>query len=466
MSTERSAPDSDNNNGNALTALDDLLPRLGERLARTETRQINGRVRRIRGLLIHASIEGVSIGELCYLRDPVSGRRIAAEVIGFEEEDAVLSPIGELQGLSTRSEVIATGRAQGVAVGDSLLGRVISPLGEWLDTPPAPSSGSPQTAATLREVPVHAEPPPPLTRQLIEHPLALGVRAIDALNTVARGQRVGLFGEPGVGKSSLLSAIVKGSSAEVVVLGLVGERGREVRELLDVQLDAEARRRTVCVVSTSDRPAIERARAALVATSVAEYFRDQGRDVLLLVDSLTRFARAQREIGLAAGEPPTRRGYPPSLFAALPRLLERAGPGGASGGTITAIYTVLTEGDGTLDPVAEETRAILDGHIVLSADLARRDHFPAIDVLASRSRLMETVASDDHRRDAGKIRDLMARYRDVELLLQVGEYREGSDAATDEAIRKHAAINDFLRQSRDDHSDFTETLKRLREIAQ
>jgi len=440
-------------------SLDGLLPRLGERFAQARTRPVNGRVRRIRGLLVHASLEGASIGELCYLRDPVSGRRVAAEVIGFEEEHAVLSPIGELQGLSTRSEVIATGRAQGVAVGEALLGRVISPLGDWLDGRAAPAPDA------LRHYPVHAEPPAPLSRQLIERPLALGVRAIDGLNTVARGQRVGLFGEAGVGKSSLLSAIVRGSSADVVVLGLIGERGREVRELLDVQLDAEARSRTVCVVSTSDRPAIERARAAMVATSVAEYFRDQGRDVLLLVDSLTRFARAQREIGLAAGEPPTRRGYPPSLFAALPRLLERAGPGGASGGTITAIYTVLTEGDGTLDPVAEETRAILDGHIVLSAELARRDHFPAIDVLASRSRLMESVASAEHRRDAGRIRELMARYRDVELLLQVGEYREGSDAATDEAIHRRAAIEAFLRQSRDDRSDYTDTLKRLREIA-
>lgn len=439
-------------------SLDGLLPRLGERFAQARTRPVNGRVRRIRGLLVHASLEGASIGELCYLRDPVSGRRVAAEVIGFEEEHAVLSPIGELQGLSTRSEVIATGRAQGVAVGEALLGRVISPLGDWLDGRAAPAPDA------LRHYPVHAEPPAPLSRQLIERPLALGVRAIDGLNTVARGQRVGLFGEAGVGKSSLLSAIVRGSSADVVVLGLIGERGREVRELLDVQLDAEARSRTVCVVSTSDRPAIERARAAMVATSVAEYFRDQGRDVLLLVDSLTRFARAQREIGLAAGEPPTRRGYPPSLFAALPRLLERAGPGGASGGTITAIYTVLTEGDGTLDPVAEETRAILDGHIVLSAELARRDHFPAIDVLASRSRLMESVASAEHLRDAGRIRELMARYRDVELLLQVGEYREGGDAATDEAIHRRAAIEAFLRQSRDDRSDYTDTLKRLREI--
>ncbi|GHB11858.1 FliI/YscN family ATPase [Salinicola rhizosphaerae] len=437
--------------------LESLLPRLDARLADVQTRRVNGRVKRIRGLLIHASVEGVSIGELCHLRDPVSGRSVAAEVIGFEEEDAILSPIGELHGLSTRSEVIATGRAQGVAVGESLLGRVISPLGDWLDARP-PASG-------LRDYPVHAEPPSPLARQLIEQPLALGVRAIDALSTVARGQRVGLFGEPGVGKSSLLSAIVRGSRADVVVLGLVGERGREVRELLETQLDAEARKRTVCVVSTSDRPAIERARAALVATSVAEYFRDQGRDVLLLVDSLTRFARAQREIGLAAGEPPTRRGYPPSLFAALPRLLERAGPGAEGQGSITALYTVLTEGDGTLDPVAEETRAILDGHIVLSAELARRDHFPAIDVLASRSRLMDTVASAAHRRDAAKVRDLLARYRDVELLLQVGEYREGSDAPTDEAIRKHAEIDAFLRQTRDDHADFDDTLERLGALA-
>ena len=441
-------------------AFGDLLPRLGERFALAQTRPVNGRVRRIRGLLVYASLEGAGIGEICYLRDPVSGRRVAAEVIGFEEENVVLSPIGELQGLSTRSEVIATGSAQGVAVGDALLGRVISPLGDWLDGRAAPAPGS------LRHYPVHAEPPAPLSRQLIEQPLALGVRAIDGLNTVARGQRVGLFGEAGVGKSSLLSAIVRGSSAEIVVLGLVGERGREVRELLDVQLGADARQRTVCVVSTSDRPAIERARAAMVATSVAEYFRDQGRDVLLLVDSLTRFARAQREIGLAAGEPPTRRGYPPSLFAALPRLLERAGPGGASGGTITAIYTVLTEGDGMLDPVAEEARAILDGHIVLSADLARRDHFPAIDILASRSRLMENVANAEHRRDAGKMRELMALYRDVELLLQVGEYREGSDAATDEAIHKRAEIEAFLRQSRDDHSAFEDTLKQLREVVQ
>ncbi|MDN3556905.1 FliI/YscN family ATPase [Halomonas maura] len=435
---------------------DALLPRLGERLAEAELRPVHGRVRRIRGLLVHASVAGTGIGELCYLRDPLSGRHVAAEVIGFEDEDAILSPIGDLQGMSTRAEVIATGGPQGVPVGEALLGRVISPLGAFVDAAPEGDVG------VLSAYPVHAEPPMPLSRQLIQHPLALGIRAIDGLLTVAKGQRVGIFGEPGVGKSSLLSAIVCGSEADVIVLGLIGERGREVRELLDVQLDAKARRRTVCVVATSDRPAIERARAAMVATSVAEYFRDQGRDVLLLVDSITRFARAQREIGLAAGEPPTRRGYPPSFFAALPRLLERAGPGAT--GSITALYTVLTEGDGTLDPVAEETRAILDGHIILSADLARRDHFPAIDVLASRSRLMETVTTSEQRQHASRIRDLLARYRDVELLLQVGEYREGSDARTDDAVSRHATIEAFLRQGGTEHSDFEETQRRMSEL--
>lgn len=435
---------------------DTLLPRLGERLDEAELRPVHGRVRRIRGLLVHASVGGTGIGELCYLRDPLSGRHVAAEVIGFEDEDAILSPIGDLQGMSTRAEVIATGGPQGVPVGDGLLGRVISPLGSFIDTVPE------RDDEKLQVYPVHAEPPTPLSRQLIQHPMALGIRAIDGLLTVARGQRVGIFGEPGVGKSSLLSSIVRGSEAEVIVLGLVGERGREVRELLDVQLNAEARQRTVCVVATSDRPAIERARAAMVATTVAEYFRDQGRHVLLLVDSITRFARAQREIGLAAGEPPTRRGYPPSFFAALPRLLERAGPGPK--GSITALYTVLTEGDGTLDPVAEETRAILDGHIVLSADLAKRDHFPAIDVLASRSRLMDTVIASEQYRNAGRMRDLLARYRDVELLLQVGEYQGGSDLRTDEAVGKHADIEAFLRQRDTEHSDFEETLRRMSEI--
>src|SRR5690606_30994336 len=291
------------------------------------------------------------------------------------------------------------------------------------------------------------EPPAPFDRQLIEQPLQLGIRAIDGLLTLARGQRMGLFGEAGGGKSSLLASMVRGTEADVVVLALIGERGREVRELLDRHLDPTARARTVAVVATSDRPAMERVKAAYVATALAEHFRDQGRHVLLLMDSVTRFARAQREIGLAAGEPPTRRGYPPSLFAALPRLLERAGPGAM--GSITGLYTVLTEGEGSQDPVAEEVMSILDGHIHLSQSLAQRNHFPAIDVLRSRSRLMDAVTRPLQRQTAARIRESLSRYRDIELLLQVGEYKAGNDPEIDAAIARKPVIDRFLRQATD-----------------
>lgn len=431
-----------------------IVPRLAQRLHSAQPRPVRGRVRRIRGIMVYASLPMARIGELCQLFDPVTSRSIAAEVVGFENEEAVLTPIGELEGLSTRCEVIPTGELLSVPVGEHLLGRVISPLGEWLDA----DRGGAQPLQVQR-YPVHAEPPAPFSRLLIKDPLQLGIRAIDGLLTVARGQRVGIFGEPGVGKSSLLASIVKGTDADVIVLGLIGERGREVRELLDVQLDAAARARTVAVVATSDRPAMERVKAAHVATSLAEYFRDQGKHVLLLMDSVTRFARAQREIGLAAGEPPTRRGFPPSFFAALPRLLERAGPGAL--GTITGLYTVLVEGDGSLDPVAEEVTSILDGHIVLSAALAQRNHFPAIDVLRSRSRLMDTVSRPLQRRCAAAIRDSMAQYDEVELLLRVGEYRHGADAGIDAAVARQPAIQAFLRQPADQYVSFSDTLKAM-----
>ncbi len=419
-------------------ALQDLLPRLTRRLQDAQPRPPRGRIISIRGTLVHASVACVSIGELCHLHDPLSGQALQAEVVGFDGEHAILAPIGSLDGLSSRTEVIPSGASLSVRVGDALLGRVVSPLGECLDGRP------PSSSAGFARYPLHAEPPAPFARQPIDQAMPLGIRAIDGLMTIARGQRVGLFGEPGVGKSSLLANIVHGCEAEVIVIGLIGERGREVRELLEQGLDAKARARSVAVVATSDRPATERVKAAYVATAMAEYHRDQGRHVLLLMDSLTRFARAQREIGLAVGEPPTRRGYPPSFFSALPRLLERAGP--AARGSITAIYTVLTEGEASLDPVAEEARSILDGHIVLSAALAQREHFPAIDVLHSRSRLMERVADPDHRRMAGRIRELMARYDEVELLMRIGEYSAGSDALADEAIARREAIDAFLRQ--------------------
>ena len=437
-------------------SLDHLVQRLNARVEQAEPRPMRGRVLRVRGVMVHASLPMARIGELCYLRDPVTQRQVAAEVVGFAEDEAILTPIGELDGLSTRAQVIPTGTVLEIPVGDALLGKAISPLGEWLDGPPGAS------LPPMPRCPVHAEPPAAFSRQLIDQPLTLGIRAIDGLLTLARGQRMGLFGEAGVGKSSLLAAMIRGTEADVVVLGLIGERGREVRELLERHLDAEARARTVAVVATSDRPAMERVKAAYAATALAEHFRDQGRHVLLLMDSVTRFARAQREIGLAAGEPPTRRGYPPSLFAALPRLLERAGP--AASGSITGLYTVLTEGEGTQDPVEEEVMSILDGHILLSRTLAQRNHFPAIDVLRSRSRLMDAVVRPAHRQVAARVRDSLARYEQVELLVQVGEYSAGSDPETDAAIARHTAIDAFLRQDLAAPSGFTDTQRALTEL--
>jgi len=285
---------------------------------------------------------------------------------------------------------------------------------------------------------------------------------VDGLLTCARGQRIGIFGGPGTGKSTLLANIVRGTDADVVVVALIGERGREVREFIDRQIDPESRRRTIVVAATSDRPAMERVKAAYVATTIAEFFRDRGNHVLLLMDSLTRFARAQREIGLAAGEPATRRGFPPSLFAELPRLLERSGP--LERGSITGIYTVLVEGDITLDPVAEEVQAILDGHFMLSNELAERNHFPAVDVLRSRSRLMDAVTSPEQRADAARLRTLLARHAEVELLVRVGEYRQGSDTVADEAIARIDRIDAFLRQPSGEQVTLQETRQRMREL--
>jgi type III secretion protein N (ATPase) len=433
-----------------------ILPRLREQVRDSVPRLRKGRVRRLLGVIVHATGTEARIGELCHLVDPTTRRSVMAEVIGIVEDVAVLSPIGDLVGLSGSTEVIATGAELQAPVGERLLGRVIDALGDPLDGeawPPGETSTRPVTAV----------PPSPLNRDLIRDPLQLGIRAVDGLLTCARGQRVGIFGEPGIGKSTLLADIVRGTDADVVVVALIGERGREVREFIDRQLGPEGRKRAVTVVATSDRPAMERVKAAYVATTIAESFRDAGRDVLLLMDSLTRFARAQREIGLAAGEPATRRGFPPSLFAALPRLVERAGL--VEPGSITGIYTVLVEGDISLDPVAEEVRALLDGHVVLSGELARRGHFPAIDVLRSRSRLMDVVVPGQQRADAARIRELMTRYADVELLVRVGEYENGSDPLADEAIAKIDAINAFLRQASAEHISLDETRRRMREIA-
>ncbi|MER9846960.1 MULTISPECIES: FliI/YscN family ATPase [unclassified Mesorhizobium] len=433
-----------------------IIPNLRSGLRDDTGRPRKGRVRRVAGTVIHATVEEARIGEICELVDPRTGRMTKAEVVGLMDEMAVLVPLGDLAGLSNLTEVVATGKDQQVPVGPSLLGRVISALGEPLDGKPLSPNG------IIGSYPVNAYPPSPLERSLISEPIQLGIRALDGLLTCARGQRVGIFGEPGVGKSILLSDIVSGTDADVAVVALVGERGREVREFLEQQLGPEGRARAIVVVATSDRPAIERVKAAYVATSIAEYFRDQGKHVLLAMDNITRFARAQREIGLAAGEPPTRRGFPSSLFAVLPRLLERSGPGRV--GSITSLYSVLLEGDGTLDPVAEEVQALLDGHVFLSNELAQRNHFPAIDVLRSRSRLMDAVVEPAHRSDASHVRELLARYADIELLLRVGEYEKGSDPVADEAVAKIDAINAFLRQASATHESFERTRQLMREI--
>ena len=429
------------------TPLLKAIPRLREAVERIDTRPLKGRVTRAVGTVIHAVIPDVRIGELCLLAEPGGSWSLQAEVVGLSGETALLTPIGDLQGLSSRAEVIPTGRMIEAPVGDALLGRVIDSRGEPLDR-----RGPIETAETR---PVYGGAPNPLSRTLIERPLTLGLRAMDGLLTCGEGQRLGIYGEPGGGKSSLLAQIVKGVEADVVVIALIGERGREVREFVERHLGADGLRRSVLVVATSDRSAMERARAAYVATAIAEFFRDAGRRVVLMMDSVTRFARAAREIGLAAGEPPTRRGFPPSVFATLPQLMERAGPG--ERGSITAFYTVLVEGDGSGDPIAEETRGILDGHVVLSRKLADMGHYPAIDVLASRSRVMDAVTSPEHRRHANRMRELLARYAEAEFLIQVGEYKSGADATTDEAVAKIERLRGFLRQATDEWTSFEES---------
>lgn len=438
------------NHGNAdgERSMHAALSRLRSTAGHVDTRAVRGRITRAIGTLLHAVLPDARIGELCVVQDPRTGFSLEAEVIGLLPDGVLLTPIGDLLGVSGRAEVVATGRMHEAPVGSDLLGRVIDSFGCALD-----GKGAVKATETR---PLRGHAPNPMTRRIIKQPLPLGVRVLDGLLTCGEGQRIGIYGEPGCGKSTLLAQIVKGAIADVIVVALIGERGREVREFIERHLGEAALRRTVVVVETSDRSAMERAQCAYMATALAEYFREQGLRVVLLMDSLTRFSRAMREIGLAAGEPPTRRGFPPSVFAMLPGLLERAGMD--ERGSITAFYTVLVEGEGTGDPIAEETRGILDGHIVLSGSIAARAHFPAIDVLSSRSRVMDAVVSAPHRKAAAFFRDLLSRHAEAEFLVKIGEYKQGSDPLTDRAI---ASINDlrkFLRQDDNDASSFEETV--------
>lgn len=406
-----------------------------------------GKIVEIGPTLLRASLPGVSLAELCRLEP--SG--IEAEVVAIEGDYALLSPFAEPLGVTAGSQVVPTGHVHQLCLGDFLAGRILDGLGRPLDGLPLPNNGEYRA--------LEAPAPNPLTRQIIDTPLPLGVRAIDGLLTCGMGQRIGIFAAAGGGKSTLLGMVCDGSLADVIVLALIGERGREVREFLEHTLSPEARARCVFIIATSDRPALERLKAAYTATAVAEYFRDQGKNVLLMMDSLTRFARASREIGLAAGEPPAAGSYPPSFFARLPRLLERAGP--AETGSITGIYTVLVEGDNLNEPVADEVRSILDGHIVLSRKLAQANHYPAIDIGASVSRVMGQITTPEHRHDAGKLRRLMATWQEIELLVRVGEYQRGQDEDSDEALDKKEAIRAFLCQEVSEKESFEQTLEWL-----
>jgi type III secretion protein N (ATPase) len=415
--------------------------------------QVKGKVLQVVGTIIQAVVPGVKIGELCSLKNPWEDSELLAEVVGFSRQAALLTPLGEMRGLSPSTEVIPSGKVHMVPVGDALLGRVVDGLGNPLD---ANKGGSLNTTDFY---PVYNDPPNAMLRNPIDKPLALGIRALDGLLTCGEGQRMGIFAAAGGGKSTLLGQIIRNTEAEINVLALVGERGREVREFIEKDLGLEGLKRSVLVISTSDRSSMERLKAAYVATAIAEYFRDKGKKVLFMMDSVTRFARAQREIGLAAGEPPTRRGFPPSVFATLPQLMERAGQ--SERGSITALYTVLVEGDDMTEPIADETRSILDGHIILSRKLAGMNHYPAVDILASVSRVFNQVTDERHRKVAAKLRTILSKYQEVELLVRIGEYKRGADKQTDEAIDRIDAVNTFLRQGLHEYDNFKTTIDKL-----
>ena len=412
----------------------DLFASLGQSLFR-----LHGRVLESTSLIIRACVPLVSLGELCDVTLAGQSQHLLTQVVGFRENDVFLMPLGETRGLSPNSQVIPSAKPFTLKVGYGLLGRVLNGLGQPMD-----GKGDLDEISGLVDWPLHRSAPDPYRRRPVTETMTLGVRVIDSLLTVGKGQRIGLFSGSGVGKSSLMGQIVRNSEAKVVVVCLVGERGREVMEFINDTLKEEGRKKCVTIVATSDTPSLVRYLSCYVATAIAEWFRDQGDDVLFLMDSATRFARAQREIGLALGEPPARQGYPPSVFAEIPRLMERTGAN--EHGSITAIYTVLVQGGDFDEPIADEVRGILDGHILLNRSLADRGHWPAVDVLPSLSRVMNNVVDQKHKEAASKIRNLLAAYEKNRDLILLGAYKTGTDKQVDLAIKKMPQINSFLQQ--------------------
>lgn len=428
------------------------LPELLQAIHATDLTPVVGQVIGAAGLMIESSGPRVKMNELCYLRG--DGLEVPAEVVGFRDGKILLMPLAETDGLRPGWAVHSTGGPLQAPTGNGLLGRVIDGLGRPLD------GKGPLHARSYR--PVTGLPPAPLSRQRITKPLDLGVRALDALLTVGQGQRIGIFAGSGVGKSTLLGMIARSTAADCNVIALVGERGREVREFIEGDLGPEGLERSVVVVATSEQPALVRIRAALMATAIAEDFRDAGADTVLMMDSVTRMAQAQREVGLSVGEPPATRGYTPSVFTMLPRVLERSGTG--EQGSITGIYTVLVDGDDMNEPVADAVRGILDGHVVLSRKLAHAGQFPAIDVLQSVSRVMTEVTTPGHQAAARKLRSLLAAYRETEDLINIGAYQAGSNPVVDEAINKIGAIKGFLGQGTHELSDLTSAITALQAL--
>ena len=431
------------------------LEKFNEAIDSCKSMNMIGKVVQIVGLVIECNGPNVSMGELCYVQSHFDDvEPLPAEVVGFREGYVLLMPLGETKGIGPGCQVVSAQKVLQVKVGPELLGRVIDGLGNPID-----GKGP---ILCKSEYPIQADPPAPLDRPVIKDSLYVGVRAIDGLITMGQGQRIGIMAGSGVGKSTLLSMIARNTEADISVIALVGERGREVKEFVERALGEEGLKRSVVVVATSDKPALVRIKGALTATAIAEYFRDQGRKVILMMDSVTRFAMAQREVGLTVGEPPATRGYTPSVFALLPRLLERAGT--SAKGSITGIYTVLVDGDDMNEPIADAVRSILDGHIVLSRNIAAQNHFPAIDLLASLSRVMSAVVPKEHMEANRKLRALMAVYKEAEDLIHIGAYVKGSSQKIDEAIQKIDAINDFLCQGVFEVQGFEETIQRLEGI--
>lgn len=423
-------------------------------LERIDPIKVNGKVTDVIGLIIVSVGPNVSLGEICTIIDK-SGKEVCkAEVVGFKEGKVLSIALGEVVKISPSCEILASGRSFNIGVGEALLGRVIDGLGNPID-----GKGE-IIVPTYRNI--YREPPNPLTRKRITRPLQTGVRSLDALLTCGKGQRVGIFAGSGVGKSVLLGMIARNTNADVSVITLVGERGREVREFLERELGEEGLKRSVVIVATSDKPALIRMKGAYIGTTIAEYFRDQGMDVVLMMDSVTRFAQAQREIGLTIGEPPATKGYTPSVFAILPKLLERAGT--AETGSITGFYTVLVDGDDMTEPIADAVRSILDGHIVLSRKIANKGLFPAIDPLQSISRVMSDIVTADHRARSMAFNDTFATYKEAEDLINIGAYVKGSNPQIDHAISKIGALKSFLRQDMFEKAVYQDSVNRLKEI--